>query len=82
MKPKIFVWLIFIEFIVFFISSAFALTLREKVKYVKFLTGSKIELTPQEREKYAKAFMESASGLTLKISFFIQDIFKRRFYEM
>jgi hypothetical protein len=44
--------------------------------------GSKTKLSPQEREKYAEAFIESASGLTLIISFFIQNIFKRRFYEL
>jgi len=44
--------------------------------------GSKIELTPQEREKYAEAFIKSTSGITLIISFYILNLFERRFYEM
>ena len=82
MKPKKFVWLICIRLVVFLISSESALTLQEKIKYTKFLMGSKVKLTPQEREKYAEAFIESASGFTLIISFLIQNVFKRRFYEM
>ncbi|KUG22281.1 trap-type c4-dicarboxylate transport system, periplasmic component [hydrocarbon metagenome] len=82
MKPKKFVWLICIRLVAFLINSESALTLQEKTKYTKFLMGSKIKLTPQEREKYAEAFIESATGLTLIISFLIQNVFKRRFYEM
>jgi hypothetical protein len=82
MKPKKIFWLICIKFSAFLFNSTSAITLQEKTKYAKFLMGSKIKLTPQEREKYAEAFIESASGLTLIISFIIQNVFKRRFYEM
>lgn len=82
MKPKKFVWLICTRLVAFLINFESALTLQEKIKYTKFLMGSKIKLSPQEREKYAEAFIESASGLTLIISFLIQNVFKRRFYEM
>jgi hypothetical protein len=82
MKLRKFFWFIFFGLTEFFISPAFALTLGEKVKYIRFLMGSKIELTPREREKYAKAFLESTSGITLIISFYIQNLFERRFYDM
>jgi hypothetical protein len=82
MKPKKLVWFICIRLIAFLINSESVLTLQEKTKYVKFLMGSKTKLSPEEREKYAEAFIASASGLTLIISFFIQNIFKRRFYEL
>ena len=82
MKLRKFFWFIFFGLTEFFISPAFALTLREKVKYIRFLMGSKIELTPREREKYAKAFLESTSGITFIISFYIQNLFERRFYDM
>jgi hypothetical protein len=82
MKLRKFFWFICFGLTEFFISPAFALTLGEKIKYTRFLMGSKIELTPQEREKYAEAFLESTSGITLIISFYIQNLFERRFYEM
>jgi len=82
MKLRKFFWFICFGLTEFFISSAFALTLGEKIKYTRFLMGSKIELTPQEKEKYAKAFLESTSGITLIISFYIQNLFERKFYEM
>lgn len=82
MKLSRIFWFIFFGLAEFFISSAFALTLREKIKYTRFLMGSKIKLTPLEREKYAKAFIESTSGITLIISFYIQNLFEKRFYEM
>lgn len=82
MKPKKFACLICIRLVTFLINSKSALTLQEKTKYVNFLIGYKTKLTPQEREKYAEALIESASGLTLTISFLIQNVFKRRFYEL
>jgi len=82
MKLRKFFWFICFGLTEFFISPAFALTIGEKIKYIRFLTGSKIELTPCEREKYAKAFLESTSGITFIISFYIQNLFERRFYDM
>lgn len=82
MKLNRIFWFILFGLAEFFISPAFDLTLREKIKYTRFLMGSKIKLTPLEREKYAKALIESTSGITLIISFYIQNLFEKRFYEM